>query len=105
MVLLWTNPSPTSTFAPQTIPLDLSKYSAVLIACRLDNSTTPYGGNYLCFIGEITYMTLYVRPVNSIYSRYLTVSTSGITFAEGYTTATNLNNNAMVPNRIYGIKA
>ncbi len=100
---LWTNSSPDSSFAAQTIPLSLSSYKMVLIDFRLSTNYTA----------RIMYPYLpngYTRVANGIFSdgnimfkRNLTVSSTGIQFYAGYqgTTQSNIN---MVPEQIWGIK-
>ena len=117
--LLWTNPAPTSTFAAQTVTLDLSGYKFVLIEYSQDygfvTSTvmfpvptiTPSSG----YAAYNVYMNLHwVSSQFTIFQRRCTISTSGITFEEAteftaYNTSlsTSTNNNLGVPKRIWGI--
>lgn len=98
--LLWTNPSPTSAFAAQTVSLDLSDYDAVEIETLLSvggmttTRTTDVGQ-----MGEVGGL----GSAGATYCRMATVATSGITFTEGKTNGTTNNANA-IPLRIYGIK-
>ena len=41
-VLLWTNPSPSTEFAAQTVSLDLTEYAGVIIEFH-QNNTQSYG--------------------------------------------------------------
>ena len=51
--LLWTNSAPTSTFAAQTVTVDLSGYTAVLIKTLNDRtSNTPQYHSELIFVGD-----------------------------------------------------
>lgn len=107
--LLWTNPSPTSSFVGQALSLDLSGYDALEILFNFSTSTS-YGVENIVKIntGEKAY-------VNGIFSAKLcrrTVNTdsSGVTISDGHhfnsygSTATTLNNDVLIPIRIYGIK-
>ena len=114
--LLWTNASPTSEFANQTLSLSLSEYDAVEIECCYGSSYTnvvetgiykkSYTQQYMTCHGDI-------KTNNTgfyISQRLVTVTASGITFGKG--TYKNISaaakgaegNNYCVPLKIYGIK-
>ena len=92
--LLWTNTSP-SNFAPQTIPLDLSGYDAVKIACCFIGN--PTGTNDIVNVVEIPvgsrgaifcYYLLKDNTSDAAHfmngcSRVTTVTTTGVTFEHG----------------------
>ena len=119
--LLWTNPSfeSGSTFAPQTVSVDLSGYAFVMI------EFLPFGQQWYDWTGKA--MRLY--PVGSTgnlefmllnqvggqtgaiiecVSRLFYTSSSGVTFQNNVYTGdgghTNLRNDWGVPTKIYGIK-
>lgn len=113
--LLWTNSSPTSSFAAQTLSLDLSGYQAIIVESVVD---TTYLADAIvslfCKIGTSGYMnSIYDvdgSGYTSAYLRKFTVSATGVTFKAGVykysnssTTGTTYNP-ANVPVRIYGIK-
>lgn len=102
--LLWANASPSSSFAAQTLPLDLSKYTHVGIrfAQYLDTQT-----NFAIFkIGESGALRSVVQ-YNC--TRSVSVSATGVVFSGGYTWNTysngntNTNNAMSVPKEIFGL--
>ena len=117
--LLWTNPAPTSTFAAQTVVLDLSGYKFVLIEYSQDygfiTSTvmfpvptiTPSPG----YSAYNVYMNLHwVSSQFTIFQRRCEITSTGIVFEDAteftsYNTSgsTSTNNNLGVPKRIWGI--
>lgn len=119
---LWTNASPTSNFAAQTISLDLSDYDFVKIEYLMatDGKTDGvYNYNYvyacecpvgktciLDFVGSQYGGTSYTPTSNA---RRAKVIETGIQFgtaiqkAMGSTTATT-NSNTIIPFAIYGVK-
>lgn len=115
-VLLWTNASPTTAFAPQTVPLNLSDYDAVEIWAKtriVDSnevatlvSKAGTQGTYIIVpnIAEDTVANKY----NTV--RKVTVSGTGVKFGEGgyyrwSTTDSNLNlNDYCIPTKIYGVR-
>lgn len=118
--LLWTNPSPTSTFAAQTVAVDLSDCKFVLIEYSQDygfvTSTvmfpvptiTPSAG----YSAYNVYMNLHwVSSQFTIFQRRFEITVAGIVFEDateftGYNTAQTAtsNNNLGIPKRIWGIK-
>lgn len=113
MDLLWANASPSSEFVPQTISLDLSNYKFVYINfLRLAPLEPVYNTSKLSKINlnnEDNYdMTLmYYGTEHGYIFRHFKTTNNGIDFAQG-TIGTplpsNINNNAMVPYQIYGVK-
>lgn len=121
LTLLWENPNPTSSFAAQTISLDLSQYDVILFDIKADTNNS-YGYQYsksrnIGFINEtIALHTLnYIVPNGlsgqNVYTRTrnATISTSGITFGAGYTKKVSdsdvatVDNTTCIPLKIYGI--
>lgn len=118
--LLWENASPTSAFAQQTIPLDTSTYSKLLVVClnapeRTDIYTSIVIDNQYMRPGQETRcLATAVRYNDSI--KYIILRSIGMTYSSNpqiscstaYETDTNLNEHAnnlvMIPFRIYGIK-
>ena len=114
--LLWTNASPSSAFANQTLSLSLSEYDAVEIECCYGSSYTnvvetgiykkSYTQQYMTCHGDI-------KTNNTgfyISQRLVTVTASGITFGKGmYKNVSGAvkgaeGNTYCVPLKIYGIK-
>ena len=115
--LLWENPSPTSSFAAQTVSLDLSEYSKIIIEF---NSDTPSGVRDIqtiinpVVVGKggvaIRFGGVQDKYLGNIHFRYYQTTNSSITFDNSYYqgwtgTTTTLNNNFVIPYRIYGIKS
>ena len=112
--LLWTNESPTSEFAAQTISLNLSGYDAVEIICRYSR-TDDTSMRYICDVGNSAsmywfYYTATDRKYTGVRSRnVVSVSTAGVTFdtcsgKAGNSTTNTSNNGYIIPVKIYGIK-
>ena len=102
--LLWENASPTSSFAPQTIPLDLSECIMVLVAGRENTSSNKRTMS----LGEIGAKSQIFIQGNNRQIREFTCDNTGITFDLGYegsigTTITS-NNTKAIPTTIYGLK-
>lgn len=104
LTLLWENPSPTSSFAAQTIQLDLSDYDEIMIsfAHYTDDMTQS---SYIimkndnwhpCRVMKSTYATDTYRNVKA--------TNIGITFSGGFNPQTNQNDTSCaIPLKIYGI--
>lgn len=105
--LLWTNPNPTSSFAAQTVSLDLSDYDEVEVDIATYGtyaSTTTESFKFKVGVGGLP-----SGAANTIAWRYITPTTTGVEFGTGYETRTygangTQDNTKMVPQRIYGIK-
>jgi len=100
MDLLWTNPAPTSNFAAQTVSLDLSEYDLLLIAISYGLSMDSLSYNIMP-IGQTA--NLNVIKLEAQASRFVTATTSGVTFQGGYVNNT-ASTSAGIPCYIYGIK-
>lgn len=115
--LLWENASPTSSFAVQTISIDLSKYNFVIVEAQFASSAdirtqvsarTPKssGSNTVNRIGIGTGGTS--APFMYYVYRNFTVNSAGVYFGEGYRSkssmAEEMNNGYCVPLAIYGVK-
>ena len=114
--LLWTNSSPTSSFAPQTINLDLSKYKEVEISFynnitsgyryRVPNVTCPIGDQAI--VNGVFGGTAVESGVIFVFERVFTVSSDKISFGNAAGCADNnshaIRNDMGVPIEIYGIK-
>lgn len=113
--LLWSNPSPSSGFAAQTISLDLSDYDEVEIECLASAGGTDFVTER-CLIGKAT-MAQFVSGGNGYGSgtpflteRRFVTSTTGIIVSTGYgcfTGGSDWSYNSttrMIPLKIYGIK-
>ena len=111
---LWTNASPTSSFASQKVSLDLTNYSGVDIEVGYNNGADAPINTFECPIGRYVRVVV-VGPLStssSIYgvSRAAEVDADGITFGDTTSKAFNtsgngeINNARAIPLNIYGIK-
>ena len=101
--LLWTNSSPDSSFAEQTLPLDLSDYPLIFIIFRQITSGQIHCG---VLAKPNAYETTAFSPVTvgtAMYKRIFTPRTTGIQFFAGREDSTT-DNSKMIPRLIYGIK-
>ena len=104
--LLWTNSAPSSAFATQTIALDLSDFSGVII--KMKSSTTEANSRKFYFDkGSVGYMIIeyYLDNIagNHAERKVTSVFDTGVTFAGGqYSTGYNDNNYA-IPLQIWGV--
>ena len=106
MDLLWTNPSPTSSFSGQTVSIDLSEYDFVYITgLQLNTNSVGYDSD-LTRVGDKGILWSFVSGYTS--HRMYSVGTSGIAFENGSrqtAIGTNADNNGhCIPTNIYGIK-
>lgn len=106
VVKLWENASPWSRFGAQTISLDLSEYAAVVI-WFLHSTEGPYIISSECDVGGNG------RPISVVeytYFRQFYTDKNSVRFDNGkyhpsYSSGdTTLQDNAIIPYRIYGIK-
>lgn len=112
MDLLWTNASPTSDFSAQTVSLDLSGYSMLLIKTK---PYTTYTGdltiNNILRVGDTVPLigdSLCVGTAERR-ARKATSSVSGVTFGSGefytgYQSSATIQNVQCTPLYIYGIR-
>ena len=103
-VLLWTNPSPTSAFAAQTINLDLSLYSYILIVSRWSTGSAIEFETQ-CRVGKTTCC---YSAYDLIRARIVTVNTASVVWMTGinaYYGASGATEDAAtaIPVAIYGI--
>lgn len=104
--LLWTNASPTSAFAAQTISIDLSAYDFVMVVYQHWTSS-DVNNSAFCRVGQ--YGRLLSHDYTLAYRDYHP-ETTGVYFNIGLVVATynnsnvNQNASAVIPLQIYGIK-
>lgn len=103
--LLWTNASPTSSFAAQTISIDLSDYYAVWIWFVWKGDEADAKLDCSCVVGH---RSRSVMIYNSRCNRSFDVTSAGVVFDDGYFASRegtmSKNNNYDIPLAIYGIK-
>lgn len=103
--LLWENPDVTVAFANQDISLDLSSYTLVHIMFKLDANSSTYhtSFSYLPLGYSIRHSVVGGDSNAHLYTKLVTVSSSQVRFYDSrYDGA--VNNEKMIPFRIYGIK-
>ena len=107
MDLLWENDAPGSSFAAQTVTVDLSGYAQVMIVPIFSNSNQNPSPPVVAPVDDGTVLGLVVGSGtnNNVGSRTATIDLSapGITFAGGRYGGNN-NNAYCVPMWIYGIR-
>lgn len=116
--LLWTNDSPTTAFAAQTVSLDLSPYKTIGIQYR--SAISASGQTTFAFypmdanIQISSTLSGYPDVISAGYgqttsmkstARNLTISSTGIVFGSGYSADSGSSNNYGIPVKIYGIKS
>lgn len=121
MDLLWENASPNSTFAGQTISLDLTPYDYIEIETQnyasknLNNATYKAKvGEYIQFVGMgggngFNSSTLFLEGASEVLVRHAKVDSNGIQFADGQSATSGGNwssgvKGACLPIRIWGVK-
>ena len=106
MDLLWTNSSPSSNFAPQNIPVDLSAYDYYAVHCRFGASYNRLLPIAIYPVDDATnQVSMVALSNNQVGARtfHYVASTPALVFEEGkYNGATN--NAYAIPVSIYGIK-
>lgn len=112
MNLLWTNPSPTSSFSPQTVSLDLTEYKMAYIVWRTSIDATSHHDTTSLVDGLVRESVNRNGATTSQYGlswRTYTVSSQSVVFDEGhqqtaFSNQTGVENNRMIPYKIYGIR-
>lgn len=103
MDLLWTNSSPTSSFSAQTISLDMSGYTSILVYFYISttiNDLLPL----LCLPNGSTYRACFTNGINNRNGdRDVTVSTSSLVFGSGTYNSANSGSH-VIPQKVYGIR-
>lgn len=105
MTLIWTNTDPSSSFAAQTVAVDLAGYDAVAIRTLFSTSSQqplPLGF-YICDNTLTCYIPLTARTTNNNGGRLFTFEDDGMAFQAGYYSGSS-NNAYAIPYQIYGVK-
>lgn len=101
---LWENASPSSSFAAQTLSLDLSGYDAVAYFVRNATNGSVYWASGVVPIGYKT--TIQYTTASGgwyVYSRTATANSSGIVFEAGKLSG-DTDTTSTIPICIFGIK-
>ena len=102
MVLLWENPSPGSDFPAQTVNLDLSGYSSILLINQHSTSNANRHSHLIDIDGEY-YGCAAQNYAGSWAGRTCKATSTGVIFDSGFAGTTH--NGAAIPIKIYGIRA
>ena len=106
--LLWTNASPTSSFAAQDISVNYSAYKLIMLVFKRDAAS-----NYLCYTlstarTQSPSATMFNWNLSTIIFRGFNIVNNVITFYAGVrmtAIGTSVDdNNMLIPYKIYGIK-
>ena len=104
--LLWTNQSPGTSFAAQTVVLDLAGYDFVMVLAAT-GTTAVNAETFIALVDDGASYNIFLRNYNTStqynYLRRFTVDNSGVTFASGLRDTTE-NNTYAIPQKIFGIK-
>ena len=115
MTLLWTNASPSSSFAAQTVSLDLSGYDAVFV---ISNMMTTGENNTGVFVKKglatetniVMYGAIVAASAMTVQRRGVTATDTGVVFSDAKlkaatsTSAGSTENSRCIPLYIFGIK-
>lgn len=108
---LWENSAPTSSFAAQTVSLDLSSYSAVYIEFGFSTGDTRYYSVIQLVGSNVRVMRQMGNSGGTMFFRERTVqaTTSGVIFGSGTTrtqgsSTITSSDDQLMPMLIYGIK-
>ncbi len=107
--LIWTNSSPTSSFAAQTININLSNYNyIVIVLVTSDGSSiydwTPHSTILLPVLSSWDGYSAKASATGTSLTRGLKVETGKIIFTDAKYTDGETNNAGVIPYKIYGIK-
>ena len=110
--LLWTNASPTSSFATQTVQIDLTNYDAVIIFSHSSNTGTVIAQNTIAIKGYTeSFVMKHVAFSGTnviVYTRNSYISEEGVQFSDATSQAqggsSTTANTTLIPYKIYGIK-
>ena len=103
--LLWTNASPTSGFANQTVNLDLSNYDSLEIEFKTyAGSNSFHVSRHRIGVESVLTTATGGSATLAPVMRVFTSNASGITFVDFFDWNFGKNNTVCVPTKIYGIK-
>lgn len=112
MKLLWTNASPTSSFDAQTVSLNLSSYSQVLVYFRVYSDSGEYSAETFGVYGLVGNWCLAVcnaETGSNPSQRAFNITTTGVAFSRAYYCnsvggSLTWSSNLLIPYKIFGIK-
>ena len=101
-VLLWTNASPSSSFAAQTVSVD-SGYDGYIIEGKYSNTADGHLCKSYIPVGSSTHMCGSTSNLPVLSGRVVTATGSSVAFSTGYYNA-QPNTSYCIPTRIWGVK-
>jgi hypothetical protein len=102
-VLLWTNASPTSAFAAQSVLVNAEDYDGFLIEVQFITTRSDVKVVYLVPVGGSFYMSAFNS--NTFALRPLTAtSAESLSFGGATLGTATTNNSYVIPTRIWGVK-
>lgn len=107
--LLWTNPSPTSNFASQTISLDLKDYTFVAIELFFSTSQVTTGNRGITILPKLSatsYIYAMVKSGNNLASigrQVTSITDTSISFGTSLWNGETSSDRG-IPTRIWGIR-
>ena len=101
--LLYTNASPGSAFAAQTLALDLSAYDSALVEYYVNIATLGYLSSIRVVKGYQNLMSMTIAD-GSRYTRHVSVNAAGLTFGDAYLNGQSVSNASNIPLRVFGVK-
>ena len=109
MDLLWTNPSPTSSFSPQTVSLDLSEYNLVYAIFNISPEVAATSDSAWLLLIDDERPTIVLNPSYLLRYREVRATSTGVVFGSGleiqsYGQDAVTKNDRVIPRLIYGIK-
>lgn len=101
-VLLWTNASPTSSFAAQTVSV-AGGYDGYLVELKYDNSANNYHTTTFTAVGSGQKFYAIAMSSYTWYGRHITPNNGNLVFGNTYSNYSN-SNLCATPTRIWGVK-
>ena len=104
ITLLWTNPSPASAFAKQTITV-ASGYAGYFVEFRYDNELAGVLPKHYIKVGTSSLCFAFYTTAGGSYwmQREATANANSVTFGEGRNYSNSTGNNYCIPTRIWGV--
>lgn len=97
--LLWTNGSPSSNFAAQTLAIDFTGYDLILVDCCASTANTTKRSSIVTDYG----CSFCGNNGTSVISRDMHFDSTGLVITDGYLNAA-VHNEVFIPYKVYGIK-
>lgn len=102
--LLWTNPNPSASFSPQTIPMDLTNYKFLLIGYRYAKEASIQSAQIIIKGIDSVITSPHMSANGGNFFRYINSSDTAIEIGRGVKGGSGDDSGVNVPTYIYGIK-